>query len=162
MLRLRLGDRGSVLSPSCCCGKGKQSSFLAARQKRRVTGSSAGGETMAVGIEVVRGRQCQGSAVVTDGSASHGTARARGQADAPCGRTVLRTSAYPGGRPAGKPHRGERTLQGRGSRDSARVLRVGPPTGSKDLKKSARALTGEQSGGRGVWSRGKDGGNSPG
>ena len=41
------------------------------------------------------------------------------------------------------------TLNGSGIRAIARVLRVGPGTVIKELKKSERALAGEQSGGRG-------------
>lgn len=107
---------------------------------------------MAVEIEVVRCPHCQGSAVVTYGPASNGKARYRCQQEATCGRTFLRTYAYPGCQPEVKQQMGERTLNGSGSRDIARVLKVGPTTVINELKKSARPLAGEESGGRGLLS----------
>lgn len=116
---------------------------------------------MAVEVEVVRCPHCQGSAVVKYGTARNGKARYRCQADATCGRTFLRTYAYPGCRPEVKQQMVEMTLNGSGIRDIARVLRVGPSTVIKELKKSERPLAGEHSCGRGVLSGRNCGGNSP-
>jgi transposase-like protein len=103
-------------------------------------------------VEVVRCPHCQGSAVVKYGTASNGKARYRCQQDARCGRTFLRRYAYPGCVPEVKRQMVEMTLNGSGIRDIARVLQVGPSTVIKELKKSERPLSGEQRGGRGVWS----------
>jgi transposase-like protein len=103
-------------------------------------------------VEVVRCPHCQGSAVVKYGTASNGKARYRCQQDARCGRTFLRMYAYLGCVPEVKRQMVEMTLNGSGIRDSARVLQVGPSTVIKELKKSERPLSGEQRGGRGVWS----------
>jgi transposase-like protein len=103
-------------------------------------------------VEVVRCPHCQGSAVVKYGTASNGKARYRCQQDARCGRTFLQMYAYPGCVPAVKRQMVEMTLNGSGIRDIARVLQVGPSTVIKELKKSERPLSGEQRGGRGVWS----------
>jgi transposase-like protein len=107
---------------------------------------------MAVAVEVVRCPHCQGSAVVKYGTASNGKARYRCQQAATCGRMFLRTYADPGCQPEVKQQMVEMTLNGSGIRDIARVLRVGPTTVIKELKKSGGAVTGEQSRGRGVLS----------
>ena len=90
---------------------------------------------MAVAIEVVQCPHCQGSTVVKYGTASNGKARYRCQTTATCGRTFLRTYAYPGCQPEVKQQIVEMTLNGSGIRDIARVLRVGPGTVIKELKK---------------------------
>jgi transposase-like protein len=112
-------------------------------------------------MEVVQCPHCQGSEVVKYGTASNGKARYRCQSTATCGRTFLRTYAYPGCQPEVKQRIVEMTLNGSGIRDIARVLRVGPGTVIKELKKSARALAGEHSGGRGVSARHPSRGSSP-
>ena len=116
---------------------------------------------MAVEVEVVQCPHCQGSEVVKYGTTSNGKARYRCQQEATCGRTFLRTYAYPGCRPAVKQQRVEMVLNGSGIRDIARVLQVGPTTVIKELKKSGRPLAGEQSRGRGRLSGRNDGGNPP-
>jgi transposase-like protein len=90
---------------------------------------------MAIAIEVVQCPHCQGSTVVKYGTASNGKARYRCQTTATCGRTFLRTYAYPGCQPEVKQRIVEMTLNGSGIRDIARVLRVGPGTVIKELKK---------------------------
>jgi transposase-like protein len=117
---------------------------------------------MTVEVEVVQCPHCQGSAVVKYGTASNGKERYRCQQDATCGRTFIRTYAYPGCMPQGKQQMVEMTLNGSGIRDIARVLQVGPSTVIKELKKSERALPGEHSRGRGVLSGRNYGGDSPG
>ena len=117
---------------------------------------------MVLEVEVVRCPHCQGSAVVKYGTASNGKARYRCQQAATSGRTFLRTYAYPGCRPEVKQQMIEMTLNGSGIQDIARVLRVGPTTVIKELKKSGRALPGEQSRGGGVLSGRNCGGNPPG
>ena len=116
---------------------------------------------MAVEVEVVQCPHCQGSEVVKYGTTSNGKARYRCQQEATCGRTFLRTYAYPGGVPEVKPQRVELTLNGSGIRDIARVLQVGPTTVIKELKKSGRPLAGEHSRGRGMLSGRNYGGNPP-
>ena len=59
---------------------------------------------------------------------------------AQCGRTFLRSYAYPGCLPTVKQQIVEMTLNGSGIRDIARVLQVGPNTVLKELKKSVRPL----------------------
>lgn len=100
---------------------------------------------------------CQSDAVVKYGRASKGTARVRCPQRARCGRTFWQTSASPGRVPYVKQQRGEMTRKGRGIRDLARVLHVGPHTGSKALNKSVRPLVGNHKRGGGVLSRGKQG-----
>ena len=90
---------------------------------------------MAVEVEVVRCPHCQGSEVVKYGTASNGKERYRCQQDATCGRTFIRTYAYPGCVPEVKRQMAEMTLNGSGIRDIARVLQVGPTTGIKELNK---------------------------
>ena len=102
---------------------------------------------------VVRCPHCQSEAVVKYGKASNGKARFRCQQREQCGRTFMRTYAYPGRLPEVKRQIVEMTLNGSGVRDIARVLQVGPNTVIKELKKSARPLTSEQKRGRGVLSR---------
>ena len=115
---------------------------------------------MAVASEVVQWPHCQGSAVVKYGTASNDKVRYRCQANARCGRTLLRTSTYPGCQPEVKQRILEMTLNGSGIRDSARGLGLGRVI--KELKKSERPLAGEQSGGRGVSAGHHSCGDSPG
>ena len=91
---------------------------------------------MAVEIEAVRCPHCQGGEVVKYGSASNGKARYRCQQEATCGRTLLRTYAYPGCQPEVKQQMVEMTLNGSGVRDIARVLQVGPNTVKSALASS--------------------------
>ena len=71
---------------------------------------------------------CQSEAVVKYGKTSNGTARFRCQQPAQCGRTFLRSSAYPGCLPTVKQPIVDMTLKGSGIRDIARVLHVGSNT----------------------------------
>jgi transposase-like protein len=96
---------------------------------------------------------CQSDAVVKYGRASNGKERFRCQQREDCGRTFLRTYAYPGRLPHVKRQIVEMTLNGSGIRDIVRVLHVGPDTVLKELKKSIRPLPSEQKCGRGVSSR---------
>ena len=91
----------------------------------------------------VRGPHCQSEAVVKYGKTSTGTARFRCQQTAPCGRTFVRSYAYPGCLPAVKQQIVDMTLNGNGSRDSTRVLQVGPNTVIKELKTSDQPLPGQ-------------------
>lgn len=88
---------------------------------------------MAMGF--VQCPHCQGSKVVKYGTASNGKERFRCQQDETCGRTFMRTYAYPGCLPEVKRQIVEMTLNGSGIRDIARVLQVGPTTVIKELKK---------------------------
>ena len=83
-------------------------------------------------MEVVQCPRCQSCQVVKYGTASNGKVRYRCQQSETCGRTFLRTYAYPGCVPEVKRQMVERTLKGSGIRDSARVLRVGPTTVIKE------------------------------
>ena len=107
----------------------------------------------------VRCPHCQSEAVVKYGKTSNGKERFRCSQSAQCGRTFLRSYAYPGCLPTVKQQMVEMTLNGSGIRDIARVLQVGPNTVLKELKKSGRALAGQQGRGRGVLS-GRDHGGS--
>jgi len=71
------------------------------------------------------------------GKASNGKERFRCKQHAQCGRTFLQSYAYPGCLPTVKQQSVEMTLNGSGIRDIARVLRVGPNTVLKELKKAA-------------------------
>src|SRR5215217_4680595 len=98
---------------------------------------------------------CQSEAVVKYGKTSNGKARFRCQQREQCGRTFLRSYAYPGCLPTVKQQIVEMTLNGSGIRDIARVLQVGPNTVLKELKKSVRSLAGKQKrGGRRLSGRG--------
>jgi len=88
--------------------------------------------------------QCQRDAVVRYGKTRNGKARFRCSQRVQCGRTFLRSYAYPGCLPTVKQQIVERTLKGRGIRDIVRVLQVGPNTGLKEVKKSGRSLAGQQ------------------
>jgi transposase-like protein len=90
-------------------------------------------------VEVVQCPHCQSHQVVKYGTASNGKARYRCQQPTTCGRTFIRTYAYPGRRPEVKQQIVEMTLNGSGVRDIARVLQVGPTTVIKELKKRQRA-----------------------
>ena len=100
---------------------------------------------------------CQSDAVVKYGKTSTGTERFRCQQSAACGRTFLRTYAYPGCLPTVKQQIVDMTLNGRGSRDIARVLHVGPNTVMRELKKSRRAVPGQHQRRGGVLSGGDHG-----
>jgi len=82
--------------------------------------------------------------VVRYGKTSNGKERFRCSQSAQCGRTFLRSYAYPGCLPAVKQQIVEMTLNGSGIRDIVRVLQVGPNTGLKEVKKSGRSLAGQQ------------------
>ena len=101
----------------------------------------------------VRCPHCQSQAVVRYGKTSNGKERFRCSQSAQCGRTFLRSYAYPGCLPAVKQQIVEMTLNGSGIRDIVRVLQVGPNTVLKELKKSVRPLAGEYKCSRGVLSR---------
>src|SRR5690242_21114193 len=80
---------------------------------------------------------CQSETVVKYGKTSNGKERFRCQQSAECGRTFLRSYAYPGCLPPVKQQIVDMTLNGSGSRDIARVLHVGPNTVLRELKKAA-------------------------
>src|SRR5262245_62895326 len=86
---------------------------------------------------------CQSEAVVKYGKASNGTERFRCQQISQCGRTFLRSYAYPGCLPTVKQQIVDVTLNGSGIRDMTRVLHVGPNTVLKELKKSVGPLAGQ-------------------
>jgi transposase-like protein len=102
---------------------------------------------------VVQCPHCQSEAVVKYGKASNGKERFRCQQREQCGRTFLRSYAYPGCLPTVKQQMVEMTLNGSGIRDIARVLQVGPNTVIRELKKSGRSLAGEPQRRRGMLSR---------
>src|SRR3954467_1688085 len=85
----------------------------------------------------VRCPHCQSEAVVKYGKTSNGKARFRCQQSVQCGRTFLRNYAYLGCLPTVKQQIVEMTLNGSGIRNIARVLRVGPNTVLKEIKKAA-------------------------
>ena len=97
---------------------------------------------------------CQSEAVVKYGKTSNGKERFRCQQSAECGRTFLRSYAYPGCLPTVKQQMVEMTLNESGIRDIARVLHVGTNTVLRELKKSRRAVPGQQKRRRGVLSGG--------
>jgi transposase-like protein len=107
----------------------------------------------------IRCPHCQSDAVVKYGKASNGKERFRCQQSAQCGRTFLRSYAYPGCLPRVKQQIVEMTLNGSGIRDIVRVLQVGPNTVLKELKKSVRPLAGKHKRGGRVLS-GRDHGRS--
>ncbi len=72
--------------------------------------------------ESVRCPHCQSEAVVRYGTTSNGKERFRCQQARLCGRTFIRTYAYPGRVPEVKRQIVEMTLKGSGVRDIARVL----------------------------------------
>ena len=100
---------------------------------------------------------CQSDAVVKYGKTSTGTERFRCQQSAACGRTFLRTYAYPGCLPTVTQQIVDMTRKGSGSRDIARVLHVGPNTGMREVKKSRRAVPGQHQRRGGVLSGGDHG-----
>ena len=100
---------------------------------------------------------CQSEAVVKYGKTSNGKERFRCQQSAECGRTFLRSYAYPGCLPMVKQQVVDMTRNGSGIRDIARVLHVGPNTVLRELKKSVRPLAGQHQRGGGVLSRGDHG-----
>jgi len=103
----------------------------------------------------------QRETVGKSGKARNGKGRLRWQQREGCGRTFLQTYADPGWLPAVKRQLVEMTLQGRGIRDLARVLHVGPNTVLKELKKSVRPLGGQHKRGGGMVSRGDYGRSAP-
>jgi transposase-like protein len=102
---------------------------------------------------------CQSEAVVKYGKTSNGKERFRCQQRTECGRTFVRSYAYPGCLPTVKQQIVDMTLNGSGIRDIARVLHVGSNTVLRELKKSRRAVPGQQKRGGGVLS-GRDHGRS--
>ena len=86
-------------------------------------------------VEAIRCPHCQSEAVVKYGTASNGKARFRCQQTEHCGRTFIRTYAYPGRTPEVKRQIIEMTLNSSGVRDIARVLHVSPSTVIGELKK---------------------------
>ena len=105
----------------------------------------------------VRCPHCQSETVVKYGKTSNGKERFRYQQSAECGRTFVRSSAYPGCLPTVKQQIVDMTLNGSGIRDIARVLHVGSNTVLRELKKSVRPLAGQHERGRGVLSGGDHG-----
>ena len=92
---------------------------------------------------------CQSEVVVKYGKASNGKERFRRQQRSECGRTFVRSYAYPGCLPTVKQQIVDMTLNGSGIRDIARVLHVGSNTVLRELKKSRRVVPGQhQRGGR--------------
>ena len=83
---------------------------------------------------------CQSEAVVKYGKTSNGKERFRCQQRTECGRTFVRSYAYPGCLPTVKQQIVDMTLKGSGSRDIARVLHVGSNTVLRELKKSRRSV----------------------
>lgn len=85
--------------------------------------------------EAIRCPHCHSETVVKYGTTSNGKARYRCQQTRMCGRTFIRTYAYPGRLPEVKRQIVEMTLNGSGVRDIARVLQVSPSTVLGELKK---------------------------
>ena len=104
---------------------------------------------------------CQSEGVVKYGKTRNGKERFRCQHSAHCGRTFLRSYAYPGCLPPVKQQIVEMTRKGRGIRDIVRVLQGGPTTGLKQLKKSVRPLPGQHQRSGGVLSRRDHGRSAP-
>ena len=100
---------------------------------------------------------CQSEAVVKYGKTSNGKERFRCQQRTECGRTFVRSYAYPGCLPTVKQQIVDMTLNGSGIRDIARVLHVGSNTVLRELKKSRRAVPGQHKRGGGVLSGGDHG-----
>jgi transposase-like protein len=95
---------------------------------------------------------CQSEDVVKYGKTSNGKERFRCQQRAECGRTFVRSYAYPGCLPTVKQQIVEMTLNGSGIRDIARVLHIGSNTVLREVKKSGRAVSGQPKRGGGVLS----------
>jgi transposase-like protein len=92
---------------------------------------------------------CQREVGVQYGKASNGKERFRCRQRSECGRTFVRSSAYPGCLPTVKQQIVDMPLNGSGIRDIARVLHVGSNTVLRELKKSPRVAPGQpQRGGR--------------
>jgi transposase-like protein len=100
---------------------------------------------------------CQSEAVVRYGKTSNGKERFRCQQTSQCGRTFLRSYAYPGCLPTVKQQIVDMTLNGSGIRDIARVLHVGSNTVMRELKKSGRPLPSQHERRGGMLSRGDHG-----
>ena len=109
----------------------------------------------------VRCPHCQSEAVVKYGKASNGKERFRCQQGEQCGRTFLRSYAYPGCLPTVEHQIIEMTLNGSGIREITRVLQVGPNTVLRELKKSRQSLAGQHERRRGVLSGGDRGRSAP-
>lgn len=103
-----------------------------------------GQEERAMAEAAVKCPHCQSEAVVKYGKTSNGKERFRCQQRIECGRTFVRSYAYPGCLPTVKQQIVDMTLNGSGIRDIARVLHVGSNTVIRELKKSGRAFPGEQ------------------
>src|SRR5262245_9824850 len=86
---------------------------------------------------------CQSEVVVKYGKASNGKERFRCQQHSECGRTFVRSYAYPGCLPTVKQQIVEMTLNGSGIRDIARVLHVGSNTVLREVKESRRIVPGQ-------------------
>src|SRR6185369_4925068 len=106
---------------------------------------------------MVKCPHCQSEAVVKYGKTSTGKERFRCQRTSRCGRTFLRSYAYPGCLPTVKQQIVDMTLNGSGIRDIARVLHVGPNTVLREVKKSRRFVPGQQKRRGGVLSGGDHG-----
>lgn len=91
----------------------------------------------------VRCPHYQSDAVVKYGKTSNGKERFRCQQPPQCGRTFLRSYAYPGCLPTVKQQIVDMTLEGSGIRDITRALHVGPNTVLKEVKTSGRSLAGQ-------------------
>ena len=91
----------------------------------------------------VKGPYCQSEDVVKYGKTSTGKERFRCQQRPECGRTFVRSYAYPGCLPSVKQQIVEKTLNGSGIRDITRVLQVGANTVLRELKKSRRSVSGQ-------------------
>ena len=92
---------------------------------------------------------CQSGDGVKYGKTSNGKERFRCQQRVACGRTFIRSYAYPGCLPTVKQQIVDLTLNGSGIRDITRVLHVGSNTVLRELKKSQRVGPGQhQRGGR--------------
>jgi transposase-like protein len=103
---------------------------------------------------------CQSEAVVKYGKTSNGKERFRCQQRTECGRSFVRSYAYPGCLPTVKQQIVDMTRKGSGIREIARVLHVGSNTVLREVKKSRRAVPGQHQRGGGVLS-GRDHGRSP-
>ena len=100
---------------------------------------------------------CQSEAVVKYGKTSNGKERFRCQQRPEGGRTFVRSYVYPGCLPTVKQQLVDMTRKGRGSREIARVLHVGPKTGMREVKKRRRAVPGQHPRRGGVLSGGAHG-----
>lgn len=86
-------------------------------------------------VEALWCPHCQSGEVVKYGTTTNGKARFRCQNGDTCGRTFIREYAYQGRVLQVKRQSVERTLNGSGVRDIARVLQISPTTVIEELKK---------------------------